>query len=101
MESLKRIISHQKTMFSGMVLNGTVDFALDSFGITKERMDVVDYLIFGKGGMGRIYIRNPKDSRDWKVYVKPLRKETWIGILLFCIIVPILMMVILLGSNQI
>ena len=83
-----------------MVLDGTVDFALDSFGITKERMDVADYLIFAKGGMGRIYTRNPKDGRDWKVYIKPLRKEAWIGILLFCIIVPILMMVILLGSNQ-
>ena len=84
-----------------MVLDGTVDFAIDSFGITKERMDVADYLIFAKGGMGRIYTRNPKDGRDWKVYIKPLRKEAWIGILLFCIIVPILMMVVLLGSNQI
>ena len=82
-----------------MVLNGEVDFAIDSFGITKERMEVVDYLIFAKGGMGRIYIRNPKDGRDWKVYIKPLRQEAWIGILLFCIITPILMMIVLLGSN--
>ena len=82
-----------------MVLDGTVDLAIDSFGITKERMDAVDYVIFAKGGMGRIYIRNPKDGRDWKVYIKPLRPEAWIGILLFCIVVPILMMLVLLGSK--
>ena len=82
-----------------MVLDGVVNFAVDSFGITNERMNVVDYLIFGKGGMGRIYTRNPKDGRDWKVYIKPLRKEAWIGILLFCIITPTLMMIILLGSK--
>ena len=75
-----------------MVLQGHVDFAIDSFGITNERMDEIDYLILTEGGRGRIYIRNPKDGVDWNVYTKPLRKEAWIGILFFSILVPIIMM---------
>lgn len=41
-------------MFIGMVVNGEVDFALDSFGMTNERLVVADYVIFDVGGKGRM-----------------------------------------------
>ena len=82
-----------------MVLDGMVDFAIAPFGITKERMNEVEYLITGKGLKGRIYIRNPKDGVDWELYIKPLKTRSWIGIIIFCVIVSIPMMVVKLGGR--
>ena len=82
-----------------MVLDGKVDFAINNFGITKERMNSVDFLIFGKGGMGRIYVQNPKDGLDWKVYTKPLNDGAWKWIVLFFLVVPVPMMIVALGSR--
>ena len=84
---------------SGMVLDGRVDFAIDSFGITKERMNSVDFLIFSKGGMGRIYVRNPEVGLDWKLYIKPLKEGAWKWIVLFLVVAPIAMMIVDLGTR--
>ena len=88
---------HKKRVqiFIGMVLDGSVDFALDAFGITKVRMGVADYLQMGQGGKGRIYIRNPRETFDWEIYTKPFRKITWISVLTFCIIVPVIMVIVM------
>ena len=82
-----------------MVLDKTVDFACSLFVMTRERMNDVDFLILGKSGSGRIYTRNPKDESDWKVYLKPLMKDAWIGILIFFAVIPVLMMLILMESK--
>ena len=82
-----------------MVLDRTVDFACDSLAMTKERKNDVDFLILRNSGMGRIYTRNPKDESDWKVYLKPLVKEAWIGIFIFSTVIPVLMMLILVDSK--
>ena len=82
-----------------MVLDKAVDFACDSFGMTRERMTDVDFLILRKSALGRIYTRNPKDESDWKVYLKPLMKDAWIGILIFFAVIPVLMMLILMESK--
>ena len=86
-------------IFSGMVLDKMVDFACGVFVMTRERMNDVDFLILRKSGLGRIYIRNPKDESDWKVYLKPLMKEAWIGILIFSAVIPVLMVLILMDSK--
>ena len=82
-----------------MVLDETVDFACDLFGMIRERMNDVDFLILRGAGFGRIYTRNPKDESDWTVYLKPLMKEAWIGILIFSAVIPVLMMLILMESK--
>ena len=78
----------------GLVLDGKVDFAAIGFGITRERMNELDFLITAQGAMGRIYIRNPKDVVDWNVYINPLKTGAWIGIVLFFVIVLVPMMVV-------
>ena len=78
-----------------MVVNGDVDFALDSFGMTNERLVVGDYLIFSNGGFGRIYIRNPKDGFDWKVYTKSFTFDAWIGFYLFCLGLPFFLWILM------
>ena len=82
-----------------MVLDKMVDFACGVFVMTRERMNDVDFLILRKSGLGRIYIRNPKDESDWKVYLKPLMKDAWIGILIFSAVIPVLMVLILMDSK--
>ena len=76
-----------------MVKDDKVDLALLPFGYTKERTKIVDYLMIGKREHGRIYIRNPRETFDWGVYTKPLRKEAWIAVLLAFLVLPIFMMI--------
>ena len=83
------------TLFcGGMVLDGTVDFAVDTFGITVERMKVADYLIITeKGAKGRLYTKNPAESFNWGIYTMPLMNDLWIVILMFCLLIPFLMVI--------
>ena len=76
-----------------MVLDGTVDFAADSFGITEIRSKVIQFLPLFSGGNSRIYIRNPRETFDWEIYTKPFRKVTWVSVLSFSILLPILMVI--------
>ena len=82
-----------------MVHERKVDFAVDPFGWRKDRLQVVDYLAMNKNSYGQIYIVNPKESYDWQVYLKPLTTESWIAVSLFCLIVPILMLVVMFGCK--
>ena len=81
--------------FLGMVVNGDVKFALDSFGMTNERLAVADYVIFGVGGKGRMYIRNPKDGYDWYAYTKSFTMDAWIGFYLFIFCLPFILWIIM------
>jgi hypothetical protein len=76
-----------------------VDLTIGPYSITEERMNDLDFLITDEGGVGRIYIRNTEDGFDWSVYIKPFKSGAWIGIILFCIIVPVPMMVVKLGGG--
>ena len=78
-----------------MVANKEIDFALDSFGVTHERLTVGDYLLFANGGFGRMYIKNPKDSYDWTVYTKSFTVNAWLFFFLFCIGLPFLLWILM------
>ena len=69
---------------------GKVDFALNAFGVTKERREVSAYISFDDNAYAHMYIRNPRETMDWEVYTKPLRLDTWIALLIFCLIIPII-----------
>ena len=83
-----------------MAVYGEVDIAVDDFGYTKDRSEVVNFLTFDEPNYGQIYIRNPRETFDWEVYTKPLRKEAWIGIILFCLIIPVLIMIVSLEGKS-
>ena len=78
-----------------MLVTNKVDIAISRFGITEERMKVVEYLQVGENGQARIYIRNPKDAVDLEIYVKPFTREAWIGVSLFLALVPILLVLVM------
>ena len=74
---------------------GEADIALNAFIVTKDRSDIGNYLSFDDDEYGLIYITNPKDTFDWKVYTKQYRTEAWIGFWLFILTVPLLLKIIL------
>ena len=78
----------------GLAVNGMVDFAIDNFGYTKKRAEVGNFLLFDEPYYGRIYIRNPKETVDWEVYIKPLTIEAWNGVVVFAISVPLVLSVL-------
>ena len=78
----------------GLAVNGMVDFAINDFGYTKERGKVAQFLEFNEPNYGRIYIRNPKETVDWKVYTKPLTSEAWTGVVVFAISIPLFLAVL-------
>ena len=82
-----------------MLKEGKADFAAASFSQTKARSEVVDYLSLHMGEYKQIYIRNPAEEYDWEVYVLPLSRNSWLSILSFCIILPVVMAVLTLDGK--
>ena len=79
-----------------MLLNKTVDFAISTFSLRESRMKVVDFMVVQSAiTRGYIYVKNPKETFDWEVYSQPFWKETWIFVILFSLVIPILVMIIL------
>ena len=79
-----------------MILNDEVDFAISTFSLRESRMKVVDFLVTSSHiSRGYIYVQNPKETFDWKVYGQPFWQQTWLGVVLFCAIIPILIGIIL------
>ena len=74
---------------------------MDDFGYTKDRSEVVNFLTFDDPNYGQIYIKNPRENFDWKVYTKPLRKEAWIGVLIFGLVIPVFIMISSLERNSV
>ena len=82
-------------LFSGLVANRKVDFALNTWSVKENRAKVVDYLITNKYvGHGWFYIKNPRNTYDWTVFFQPLYEEAWIGLLVFSFITPLLIAII-------
>ena len=75
----------------GLALEGKVDFAMCYFGMRPDRFTVMNFIMVSKGGEGRIYVKNPKDSFHWTIYAEPLKFNAWIYVAIFLFFVPILM----------
>ena len=77
----------------GLALEGKVDFAMSHFGLRPDRFTVMNFIMVSKGGEGRIYVENPKDSFHWTIYAEPLKLNAWIYVGIFLVFIPILMRV--------
>ena len=81
---------------SGSLLDGKTDIAVNTFGWKVSRANVVDYLPISDGSLiGHVYIKNPQETFDMLAYIKPLYPNAWIGVIIFCLVVPIFMAIIL------
>ena len=82
------------------MIDNKADFAISTFGMRKDRAKVVDYLIVDNVvGLGRFYVKNPRDTYHWTVFFEPLHKEAWIGIAAFSLIVSVLTAAIVMYSK--
>lgn len=77
----------------GLALERKVDFAMSHFGLRPDRFSVMNFIMLSKGGKGRIYVKNPKDSFHWTIYAEPLKFRAWIYVGMFLVFIPILMRV--------
>ena len=74
-----------------MLLDKKIDFAVSHFGLNPKRFKAVDYLItHNKPERGRIFFRNPTKSLDMMSYLRPFYTDSWIGIVVFCVVAPVL-----------
>ena len=80
-------------VFLGIVKDNKIDVAVVPFGYTEERNKIVDFLMLSTQEHGYIFVRNPRETFDWEVYTKSLKIDTWIGLLLFGLLVPIVMFI--------
>ena len=72
-----------------MLANRDIDIAPADFTITMERSRVVDYLPGLTSSYQMLFIKNPAETMNWKAYIEPFAQETWIAILAFIFVVPI------------
>ena len=83
----------------GLINNDLVDFAINSFGWRKDRLELVDYIPMNGPSTSLVYIKNPKDTFDWNVYLTPLTPNAWKGVIIFSLIMPILMTISIADSK--
>ena len=96
METFIGLVFVRVLIFIGMILNKKVDFAISTFALRESRMKVVDFMVVQSATTrGYIYLQNPKETFDWEVYTKPFWKQTWIFVILFCVVFPLLMILII------
>ena len=72
-----------------MLANRDIDIAPADFTITMERSRVVDYLPGLTSSYQMLFIKNPAETMNWKAYIEPFARETWLAILAFIFVVPI------------
>ena len=101
MSNVFLFISYYNLEFKGLVADDLVDLSIRIWGVRQNHAKVVDYLIINpSSAIGRFYIKNPRNTYDWTVFFQPLRKEAWIGLLLFSFLTPFLIAVITYFSKQ-
>lgn len=101
MSTVLLVISYHNLEFKGLVADDLVDLSIRIWGVRQNHAKVVDYLIINpSSAIGRFYIKNPRNTYDWTVFFQPLRKEAWIGLLLFSLLTPFLIAVITYYSKQ-
>ena len=86
-------------LFEGFLLDEKAEIAVNNYGVTQGRKEVVDYMMVHAGAPGYIYIKNPEETFDMGVYLKPLRTKAWMGVATFFILTPISMTIIMLFSK--
>ena len=63
-----------------------------AFIMKQSRATAVDYLPTLMTVYTQLFIKNPAESYDWLAYTKPLKWDSWISILIFCAVLPFIML---------
>ena len=83
-----------------MLQRREIDISPSDLTITMKRSRVVDYLPGLTSSYQMLFIKNPAEAMNWKAYIEPFAKETWLAIIVFIFVVPLIISgIILHGSN--
>ena len=63
-----------------------------AFIMKQSRSTAVDYLPTLMVAYQQLFIKNPAESYDLLAYTKPLTWESWLTVLIFCAVVPFIML---------
>ena len=83
----------------GMLAKGDIDIAPADFTITMARSSVVDYLPGLTPSYQMLFIKNPAEALNWMAYVEPFTPRTWLAIIIFIVLVPLIILGIILFGN--
>ena len=73
--------------------------AASGFTMTAARSTVVDYLPTIIESYTQMFIRSPAELYDWDVYALPLKWDAWLVAIIYCFLLPFIMIIIMSESK--
>lgn len=70
-----------------------------AFLMSQSRATVVDFLPALMEVYQQMYIRNPAEQYDWEAYQLPLQWDSWLVTIIFCLLLPFVMVILMSGSK--
>ena len=70
-----------------------------AFIMSQSRSTAVDYLPTLMTVYCQMFIRNPAEQLDWESYSLPLQWDAWLVVIIFCFLLPFVMVIIMGGSK--
>ena len=85
----------------GMIQQGIADIAVTDLTLTKERSSAVDFLPSVMETNDELFINHPGDSLSLDAYIAPFSSNSWVGVILWIGIFPIILAALVLyGDDQ-
>ena len=75
-----------------MLKDGKKDMSASAFIMKQSRSTAVDYLPTLMVAYQQLFIKNPAESYDLLAYTKPLTWESWLTVVIFCALIPFIML---------
>ena len=70
-----------------------------AFNWSPSRSTAVDYLPPFMVTYQQMFIRNPAEQFDWEAYSLPLQWDAWLVAIIFCFLLPFVMVIIMSGGK--
>ena len=84
-----------------MLIKDEIDIAPADLTVTRARSTAVDFLPSMMGSYEQLFIKNPADGLVLNAYAQPLTIFSWIGVLLYIVLIPPVLAAIVIYSKNI
>ena len=82
-----------------MLYENEIDIAPQEFTVFTTRASAIDFLPTIYQTRELLFLRNPEKFWSFYAYIKPLKIDAWIGVLLFAIVIPVLIAIVIHYEN--
>ena len=83
----------------GLLHQDKIDVAPVDFSVTSQRSQAIDFLPSLSESYLQLFLKNPVDTLNWRAYIEPFTTYSWLVIIGFLFIAPIIISVILVCSK--